>query len=105
MSISGPSSPWLAGDTYTLICVVVADSLPKVEWTDPNGKYLVEEEGLILSGPVVSRNQTILNLTFNYLRTSQAGRYSCVSDPLTSSGSVKSYDWNVNIQCESYKHT
>ena len=103
VSISGPSSPWLAGDSYTLTCVVIADAPPNVEWIDPSGNYLVEE-GLTFSGPVVSGNCTILNLTFNYLHTSQAGTYSCVSDPVPS-GSEKSYDWNVTIQRESDKHT
>ena len=103
MNISGPSSPWLTGDSYTLICVVVADASPEVKWTDSNGKYLVENEGLTLSGPFVSGNHTILNLTFENLRTSHAGRYYCVSDGI--SVPVNISDWNVTIQCESDKHT
>ena len=38
-----------------------------------------EGEGLTLSGPVVSGDTTTLRLTFSYLRTSQAGTYSCLS--------------------------
>ena len=32
-----------------------------------------------VSGPIVSGDMTTLQLTFSYLRTSQAGTYSCLS--------------------------
>ena len=103
MTISGPLSPWLAGNhSYTLTCVVIADVIPEVKWIDFTYN-LEEKERLTLSGPVVSGSHTTLNLTFHSLRTSQAGRYSCVSKT-DIPASLKSYDWNVTIQCESDKH-
>ena len=104
VNINGPSDPWMAGNSYTLTCVASADVIPQVEWRDPSGNLVEEKEGLTLSGPIVSGNHTTLNLTFNYLRTSQAGRYSCVSNTVTPA-SVKSDSWNVTVQCESDKHT
>ena len=79
MSIQGPSNPLLAGNSYTLTCVATADITPVVRWTDPSGNSVEGSEGLTVSGPFVSGGTTTLNLTFSYLRTSQAGTYSCLS--------------------------
>ena len=80
VSIHGSqSSPWQAGNSFTLTCTATADLPPQVRWTDPSGNSVVEGEGLTLHGPFVSGDTTTLRLTFGYLRTSQAGRYSCLS--------------------------
>ena len=69
----------LAGNTYTLTCIATADITPDVSWTDPSGNSMSEGDGVTLGGPVVSGNTTTYSLTFSYLRTSQAGTYSCLS--------------------------
>ena len=79
MTIFGPSTPTLAGSMYTLTCTVFADITPQLRWTGPNDNTVSEGEGIILHGPVVSGNKTTYSLTFSYLRTSQAGLYSCLS--------------------------
>ena len=94
----------MAGNSYTLTCVAIADVMPQVTWIDPSGIEVEEKQGLTLSGPVVLGNHTTLNLTFNYLLTSQAGRYSCASNTVTPA-SVRSGAWNVTVQCESNKHS
>ena len=98
VSISGLSSPWLAGYSYTLTCVVIADVPPesvKWEYSDKDYQLMIPKERL-------SGNHTNLNLHFNNLRTSQAGRYSCTSQVL---GKDSVAEWNVTIQRESDKHT
>ena len=79
VAIQGPSNPLLAGNSYTLTCVATADITPEVRWTDPSGNSVEGGEGLSVSGPFVSGDTTTLSLTFSYLRTSQAGTYSCLS--------------------------
>ena len=79
VEIQGPSNPLLAGNSYTITCTATADITPVVRWTDSGGNPVEEGEGLTLSGPIVSGDTTTLRLTFNYLRTSQAGTYSCLS--------------------------
>ena len=100
VTIQGSSSPWLAGNSYTLTCVATTDITPQVKWTDPSGNPVVEGEGLTLSGPAVFGGNTTLRLTFNYLRTSQAGRYSCLSI-IASPTSVQSEVWDTTVQSES----
>ena len=79
VSIEGPSNPLMAGGSYTLTCNATADITPVVRWTDPSGDSVETGEGVSLSGPIVSGDTTTLRLTFSYLRTSQAGTYSCLS--------------------------
>ena len=79
VSIEGPSNPLRAGGSYTLTCNATADITPVVRWTDPSGNSVETGEGVSLSGPFVAGDTTTLRLTFSYLRTSQAGTYSCLS--------------------------
>ena len=79
MTIQGPSSPLLAGNSFTLTCIATAEVATEVRWTDPSGSSVAEGDGLTLSGPFVMDATTTLMLTFSYLRTSQAGTYSCLS--------------------------
>ena len=79
VSIEGLSNPLRAGGSYTLTCNATADITPLVRWTDPSGNSVESGEGVSLSGPFVSGDTTTLRLTFSYLRTSQAGTYSCLS--------------------------
>ena len=79
MSIEGPSNPLRAGGSYNLTCTATADITPVVRWTDPSGNSVETGEGVSVSGPIMSGDTTTLQLTFSYLRTSQAGTYSCLS--------------------------
>ena len=79
VSIEGPSNPLRAGGSYTLTCNATADITPVVRWTDPSGNSVETGEGISVTGPLVSGDTTILQLTFDYLRTSQTGTYSCLS--------------------------
>lgn len=79
MSIQGPSNPLRAGSNYTLTCTATADITPVVRWTDPSGSSVETGGGVSVAGPFVSGDTTVLQLTFSYLRTSQAGTYSCLS--------------------------
>ena len=79
VSIEGPSNPLRAGGSYTLTCNATADITPVVRWTDPSGNSVETGEGISVTGPLVSGDTTILQLTFDYLCTSQAGTYSCLS--------------------------
>ena len=79
VSVQGPSNPLRAGSSYTFTCNATADITPVVRWTDPSGNSVESGEGVSVSGPFVSGDTNTLQLTFNYLRTSQAGTYSCLS--------------------------
>ena len=79
VSLQGPSNPLRAGSNYTLTCTATADITPVVRWTDPSGNSVETGGGVSVSGPFVSGDTTTLQLTFSYLRTSQAGTYSCLS--------------------------
>jgi hypothetical protein len=80
VTIQGPAGPILAGNSsITLTCTAIAEVATEVRWTDPSGSSVEEGDGLTISGPIVMDDTTILMLTFSYLRTSQAGPYSCLS--------------------------
>ena len=71
-----------AGQQFTLICTVTSESErpPEVTWIDPDGVPCP------LDGPDVSVSQTtigqtsIVELTLRSIRTSQSGRYKCISN-------------------------
>ena len=65
----------LAGTTLTLTCVAVVGRVPTLKWIGPNGEPVTSGNGI-----VVSQQDNIVNLTFNGVRTSQAGNYSCSSE-------------------------
>ena len=97
--IQGPSSPILAGSSLTLTCIAIAEVATEVRWTDPSGNSVEEGDGLVISDPFVMGDITTLELTFSYLRTSQAGTYSCLS--ITDvPASVQGEVWDVSVQSE-----
>ena len=103
MTIQGPSSPLLAGSSHTLTCIATAEVTTEVRWTDPSGNSVEEGEGLAIYGPFVMGDTTTLMLTFSYLRTSQAGTYSCLSITDTPT-SVQREVRNVIVQSELAKY-
>ena len=78
MTISpGVSTSVTAGDPLSLTCTVsVVENLiqpPSVTWTGPG----VEQTDVEEIGPMVSGAVTTLTLSFNPLRTSHGGQYTC----------------------------
>ena len=67
----------LAGTTLTLTCEAVIDRVPTLKWIDPNGQPVQSGNGIIVSQQDNLNTLSIVNLTFNGVRTSQSGNYSC----------------------------
>ena len=71
----------IAGEMYTLSCTatVVEDLVvvPMLQWKYSNGSVVNGGSSLTLSAMVASGNATTHNLTFNPLRTSHGGEYTC----------------------------
>ena len=81
LTIDGSSNPILAGETPTLTCNVCSDFLPSVKWINSQNDEMITVEGEVMIGAPVfdGDNCTSLSLTFNSLKTSQGGRYTCQS--------------------------
>ena len=77
--VTASSGSSIAGSMYSLVCTVkVVDGLvvvPDVMWIK-DGRVLVNGTNTTLTRTVSGPNST-LNLTFNPLRTSHAGQYTC----------------------------
>lgn len=106
--ITGSPGPWHTDneDTYSLTCVVFADITPDVKWEGPDGNEVVSDNARTVER-IVFGQYTVLNLKFNKLDTSHAGRYTCTSntvDPVKTP-SFNSSHWDVTIQRESVNHT
>ena len=87
-----------AGGTYTVTCVVTAESSPTaIEWMDSQGGTIVSGDGITLGDVTIEDNTTSFSLQFSPLRTSHGGKYTCQAtvDFENTSGSV-----DVNVQGE-----
>ena len=77
--VTASSGSSIAGSVYSLVCAVkVVDGLvvvPDVVWMK-DGRVLVNGTNTSLTWTVSGAN-SILNLTFNPLRTSHGGQYTC----------------------------
>ena len=73
-----PGTP-LAGDSYTLTCTVevVEGLVPVVQWLDPFSNTIVSGGDFTVGDPTIDGTTTTLTLTFNPLRTSHGGEYTC----------------------------
>ena len=104
MEIDGPTNPLLAGQSYNLTCTVTSDLPTEVKWKKSTSlrHELVREENedVVLGDPVVVGMTTRLTVTFKYLRTSQGGNYSCVSNA-SNPTMVKEKRWIVTVQSRS----
>lgn len=78
MSITASTNnPVIAGSSLTLNCTATSNHVPLLTWVGPNGPTNVEN-GIIVSEQINGdMKQTIL--TFDPLRTSHAGNYTCIS--------------------------
>ena len=71
-----------AGNTYTLVCRVslvedlVVDPNPSVVWLDSSGRT-VSGVNITAGRTTIEGNVITRNLTFNFLRTSHGGEYTC----------------------------
>ena len=81
MNITSSEPTATAGQQFTLTCTVTSQRPAEVTWIDPDGVPCP------LDGPDVSVSQTTtigqtstVEMTFKSIRTSQSGRYKCISN-------------------------
>ena len=71
----------IAGEMYTLSCTAtVVENLvvvPFLQWEYSNRSVVNSGSSFTLSATITSGNTTTRNLTFNPLRTSHGGEYTC----------------------------
>ncbi len=99
VTIEAPEMPLMAGNTYSISCVVRTDVQGTVEWVDSIGTSVSSSSTLSVHDPLTIGNITTLNLHFNPLHTSHGDQYTCISkvDILQS---VKSASEDVIVQSE-----
>ena len=86
VTIHASQSTMFAGVSYTLNCTVMSDFHSVVKWTGQDGNSMYNSSSITVNAPVYDGNKTYVLLRFPALRTSQAGRYTClsiVSSPLS----------------------
>ena len=67
-----------AGGSYNYNCIATSDITPLVKWMGP-GNTPISGDGIVVGSPVINETHTILSLSFNLLRTSHGGNYTCTS--------------------------
>ena len=78
--VEHPSSPLLASSKYTLTCTVTSDFPPTVKWLDPENNEVNGSDGYVTIGqPTLDENCTTLVLSFDPVKISHGGVYSCIS--------------------------
>ena len=71
----------IAGQHFTLTCTVFSGGPTEVSWIDPDGVACPPDgQGVSVSHYNISDRISILELTFQSIRTSQSGRYKCISN-------------------------
>ena len=102
MSITGPPNPLLAGETYSLNCIVTSDFTPTVQWQDLNTQEVITTTGTSVrtGNPVISGNTTHLVLYFDTIHTSHGGSYACIS-AVSETGSLRRETRHIQVQSES----
>ena len=86
MHVSGPENslnisasedmPVLAGTALSLRCIAVNDRIQSLHWLDARGN-ITSGDGVDVSLSQLDGVTGILTLTFESIRTSQGGNYSC----------------------------
>ena len=70
----------VAAQNYTLICTatrqLALSVTPEVQWLDSAGNQLDSEEGITIT-VLTTGNETVAELDFNPLKTSNGGQYTC----------------------------
>ena len=73
----------VAGLSYTLVCMASRTSTlslatMEIEWIDLQGNVVISNENIVISGPNSTTEEMLTSrLTFNSLRTSSGGTYTC----------------------------
>ena len=75
LTIDGSPNPHLAGETLIVTCTACSEFLPSLQWIDSQNDTIENIGTPVLEG----ENCTSLSLIFNSLKTSQGGRYTCLS--------------------------
>ena len=102
MSITGPPNPLLAGETYSLNCVVTSDFTSTVKWQDLNTQEVITTAGTSVrtGNPVTNGSTTHLALYFDPIYTSHGGTYACIS-AVSKTGSLRRETRHIQVQSES----
>ena len=96
--LNGSEDIPMAGELFTLICDVASDRIPLVTWIDPNGVPCpLSGPDTTVSAPLRDGSVTSVILTFNSIRTSQSGIYTCISNIAVPS-SKKQTSYLVRVQ-------
>ena len=91
--------PVLAGTALSLRCIAVNDRIQSLCWLDARGNIITSGDGVNVSLSQLDGVTGILTLTFESVRTSQAGNYSCKCEDNNSTYlvDVQSKFKNVNL--------
>ena len=101
MSITGPPNPLLASWKYSMICIVVSDLTPTVQWLDPNDQVIsTTGTSVKTDNPVTNGNTTIVMLHLDSIHTSHGGTYACIST-VSKTGSFRIETRDLQVQSES----
>ena len=73
-----------AGESYALTCTVMEEiegltNMPSLQWLDPSDQVVVDGEGITVGQLQQNETTAILVLTFDPVRTSHGGEYTCQS--------------------------
>ena len=99
-SITSPTGPFTAGQSYTLTCTAnvtggeTLSTTTTITWIHP-------------SGSVTSGTGSSLNLTLNPLQVSDAGQYTCnvrVSSPFLTGAQSATDTFTINVQSKWVSH-
>ena len=100
-----PEGPSTAGMEHTLICIVTSAenlfSSPDVVWTYSNGTIIDSGDGITVGQAVTEGSGTTSILSYNLLRTSHGGMYTCMADisiPEASVAVTNDASATVNVQ-------
>ena len=71
-----------AGGSYTLTCTIMEEvvgltNMPSLQWQNSSGQEIVNGEGITVGEVQQTDTTAILVLTFDLVRTSHGGEYSC----------------------------
>ena len=71
-----------AGESYVLTCTVMEEiegltNMPSLQWLDPSDQAVANGEGITVGQIQITDTTAILVLTFDPVRTSHGGEYTC----------------------------
>ena len=71
-----------AGESYVLTCTVMEEiegltNMPSLQWLDPSDQVVVDGEGVTVGQIQQTDTTAMLVLTFDPVRTSHGGEYTC----------------------------